>query len=391
MLGEPIIDYPFEYMATKRGQTTTALLIQNMAMLIVLFCLHAFDLVSTLERQDIIITSKPTLEDALVSNDCSAVRNLSTDLFKESTEFPSFISAHFNAGNMACWSSVLDAYYDVLIRPDWVNPQSPYKGKLTESAPVPEKSYPMAELNSNGHTEILQITGQSKSSVSMKRAHTNNGKAWNFGEDAVGRSEDKQFYVVADGVGGASHSEVVSFAMAYLSVFMYEESKFDLLAASFSLIDALQLFLKRARLSGSTTLLLGRISKDKSTLQVVNIGDCVAMVHDANGQVKFLSNEQWWAPNTPYQLNYNSQFMSRLADRYSVKLESKDTVLLYSDGIADNVWPMQIARTRSAAHLLQVALQQARGSIGTDIPFSEKMGMQLYGKMDDMTIVRLVI
>jgi serine/threonine protein phosphatase PrpC len=187
-------------------------------------------------------------------------------------------------------------------------------------------------------------------------------------------SKDGLLFIVADGVGGMPHSETASFALTHLTKRLYEDGLLPhLLDSSEILIKKLILFLQRFHLTGSTTFAVIQIIGDM--LHVLNIGDCSCMVLRGN-DIILLTQEQWFRPDTPFQLHgysYN-QFSADLAARYIFPLQKGDRILLYSDGIGDNVWPRQMSGITSAEQLFLLARRQATGSIGADIPFNCKMG-----------------
>lgn len=356
-------------------------------MLLWLFALHAWELtVSFVEA------SLPAL---LAEGQCEGVYAVAVEAFRRSPVFPDAVAKHFNGGKMACLERVLDAYYDTVMLPEWSSIPTPnrYDGPLSQSAPIPDYTPPHAKQpnpNDNPTRFKIDIAGQSKqpdSTPTLTSIHTPTGQVvYNFGEDAVGVSKDT--VVVCDGVGGASHSEIVSFAVTHLTLRLATQPKWDLLAASTKLITSIQTFLQRSSFTGSTTFLAAQIDHHSKRLHIVNVGDCQAAVMDGENRIVLLSEEQWWAPNTPYQLNGNpAAFKARMAARYTVGFERGFRLVLASDGVGDNVWPRQVAAAGTAHDILKVAREQAGGAVGTNIPFSKKMGWALAGKMDDMSVV----
>lgn len=357
-------------------------------MLCWLVILHIFELQTLFAASS--VTSLPEL---LSTGQCDAVYKVSLEAFSNSAAFAKPLIDHFNRGDSTCLKQVLDAYFKRILWPEWTATLTPsqYTGPLAKSAPIPDTIFPVSDSLKSRTSNTLDIAGQSKqpkSSPNYLTAHGSGKMVINIGEDAVGVLPNRDTFVVCDGVGGAEHSELVSFALSHLtlSIAMAMGTEWNLLSSSEKLISSLQSFLQKSRLSGSTTFLVAQVDRQLKQVSVLNVGDCQAMLIQDSTIVN-LTHEQWYSPNAPYQMSTRSMFRASLADRYKWQYTEGMRLVLVSDGVGDNVWPRQVALVHGASQLLELARAQASGAIGTSIPFSAKMSRAFGGKMDDMSII----
>lgn len=162
---------------------------------------------------------------------------------------------------------------------------------------------------------------------------------------------------VADGVGGwsgkpgANPGLFSSKLMHHCSteVSRYEDVD-DVRFLSYNSIDPVEILqqaLERSiheskleGLLGSTTALIAILRNDE--LRIANLGDCCCSVIRGNDFI-FRSEEQQHSFNYPVQIGTNSKSTpAKDAQRYSIKVQKDDIVILSSDGLADNLFDEDI-------------------------------------------------
>ena len=90
---------------------------------------------------------------------------------------------------------------------------------------------------------------------------------------------------------------------------------------------------------GSSTVIVAQRADDR--LYVAQIGDSGLMII-RNNRIVFQSEPQEHLLNTPYQVGASGDSWSE-ALRYSVPVQSGDTIIMASDGLFSNVFPSHIA------------------------------------------------
>lgn len=162
---------------------------------------------------------------------------------------------------------------------------------------------------------------------------------------------------VADGVGGwsgkpgANPGLFSSKLMHYCSteVSRYEDMD-DVRFLSYHAIDPVEILQhafersihesKLEGLLGSTTALIAILRDDE--LRIANLGDCCCSVIRGNDFI-FRSEEQQHSFNYPVQIGTNSKSTPvKDAQRYNIKVQKDDIVILGSDGLADNLFDEDI-------------------------------------------------
>ncbi|KAA1083622.1 hypothetical protein PGT21_001622 [Puccinia graminis f. sp. tritici] len=162
---------------------------------------------------------------------------------------------------------------------------------------------------------------------------------------------------VADGVGGwsgkpgANPGLFSSKLMHHCSteVSRYEDVD-DVRFLSYNAIDPVDILQhafersihesKLEGLLGSTTALIAILRDDE--LRIANLGDCCCSVIRGNDFI-FRSEEQQHSFNYPVQIGTNSKSTpARDAQRYNIKVQKDDIVILGSDGLADNLFDEDI-------------------------------------------------
>lgn len=239
--------------------------------------------------------------------------------------------------------------------------------------------------------------GASKSSDEVKDTQRS---PETFGEDTVGLDfSSGRFFAVADGVGGAENSEVLSrVAVKAVESFISHNSRTEKIPMSPKLLQALvyttHTLMIRLQHQGSTTLTFGVITPQRE-LFVTHIGDCQVLVIRKNEFV-FATQEQWLQPNMPNQMNSAFRLDPKSIHIYSFQLQKDDIVIATSDGVADNIFPedvLQIQKRlggdvdRLAHDLVELAVRSGNGEFGFKIPFNVKLRTEFPGKRDDSTVV----
>ncbi|WAQ84436.1 hypothetical protein PtA15_5A6 [Puccinia triticina] len=162
---------------------------------------------------------------------------------------------------------------------------------------------------------------------------------------------------VADGVGGwsgkpgANPGLFSSKLMHHCSteISRYEDID-DVRFLSYNAIDPVEILQhafersihesKLEGLLGSTTALIAILRDDE--LRIANLGDCCCSVIRGNDFI-FRSEEQQHSFNYPVQIGTNSKSTpTRDAQRYNIKVQKDDIVILGSDGLADNLFDEDI-------------------------------------------------
>ncbi|CAG8459655.1 14928_t:CDS:2 [Acaulospora colombiana] len=90
---------------------------------------------------------------------------------------------------------------------------------------------------------------------------------------------------------------------------------------------------------GSSTALIAILREDE--LRIANLGDCGISIIRRN-DFTFRSEEQQHSFNFPYQLGTGSFDTPQDAQRYTIKVQCGDIVILGSDGIFDNLFEEDI-------------------------------------------------
>lgn len=93
-------------------------------------------------------------------------------------------------------------------------------------------------------------------------------------------------------------------------------------------------------LSGSSTALIALLKDDE--LRLANLGDCCCSIIRGSEYI-FRSQEQQHSFNYPFQVGTNSQDTPRKdGQRFTIKVQKDDIVILSSDGLVDNLFDEDI-------------------------------------------------
>ncbi|KAM0793290.1 hypothetical protein ACM66B_000750 [Microbotryomycetes sp. NB124-2] len=196
--------------------------------------------------------------------------------------------------------------------------------------------------------------GKEKAAALAEAEETNNidlPLSISVGEDAYFLRADS--LGVADGVGGWSRhaganparwsrklmhhcsSELARYDNVDDELFLryYEVDPVEVLQVAFekSLSEC-----KEEGIVGSSTALLAVLRNDE--LRLANMGDCTCSVIRGNDYI-FRSEEQQHAFNYPVQIGTNSKDTpTKNAQRFNIKVQKDDIVILSSDGLLDNIF-----------------------------------------------------
>ncbi|KAH9457619.1 hypothetical protein MJO28_004710 [Puccinia striiformis f. sp. tritici] len=184
---------------------------------------------------------------------------------------------------------------------------------------------------------------------------TNQMSSVQVGEDSYFLRTDS--LGVADGVGGWSGKPGANpglFSRKLMHHCSTELSRYqdidDVRFLSYNAIDPVDILQhafeksihesKLEGLLGSTTALIAVLRDDE--LRIANLGDCCCSVIRGNDFI-FRSEEQQHSFNYPVQIGTNSKSTpARDAQRYNIKVQKDDIVILGSDGLADNLFDEDI-------------------------------------------------
>jgi len=225
------------------------------------------------------------------------------------------------------------------------------------------------------------------------------------GEDAYFLSSSKRTLGVSDGVGGWREQGVDS--SKYSRCLMQNGKK----AAEFLKEKGVWLppvavldhsYNNCHEIKGSATAAVINIKGDE--LHGVNLGDSGFMVI-RDGKSILRTKEQQTSFNAPFQLGTDSSDLPSHGDKYHVKLQAGDLVIMGTDGLWDNMWDTQILKTvnnwranASAPNAAQVLADKLAEQANTlahsktartpfEVGSAEAGRRRRGGKVDDITIV----
>jgi PPM family protein phosphatase len=285
---------------------------------------------------------------------------------------------------------------DIKLSPNsWHKTLSPMSNPMVYEQVVPSKQQNSTRGSKNQNIPLAFGASKQDTSVfqMLKSPQT-------FGEDSMAVDfKNGKFFIIADGVGGAANSQVLSrISVQAISTFLSSKSSQMSPLQLRSLIYCLQSLLMRLSHSGSTTLSFGIIDDSKHLL-AAHIGDCQIFVI-RGGKIVFATKEQWLQPNMPNQINSYFRIDPHSVDVYRFKLETGDLIFASSDGVVDNIFPNDLVKIIDSSssdinalgkHLIELAIRIGNGEFGTNIPFNIKMNTSFPGKRDDTTVILLSI
>ncbi|KAH6556520.1 hypothetical protein KP509_1Z173900 [Ceratopteris richardii] len=166
--------------------------------------------------------------------------------------------------------------------------------------------------------------------------------------------------------------------------------------------------------TGAATAIVAILEKETGILHIANLGDCGLRVV-REGKVIFATSPQQHYFDCPYQLSSEPEAQtSKDATVYEVQLQSRDVIIMASDGLFDNVFDKDIENTvnllwgsgdefpqRLASALASLASKHSRDP-KYESPYSQEAILQGYdlplwrkllgqkrtgGKLDDITVL----
>jgi protein phosphatase PTC7 len=155
-------------------------------------------------------------------------------------------------------------------------------------------------------------------------------------------------------------------------------------------------------LNGSTTALIALLKDDE--LRLANLGDCCCSIIRGKDYI-FRSQEQQHSFNYPFQMGTNSQDTPRKdGQRFTIKVQKDDIVILSSDGLVDNLFDEDILEEveqfgHSPQELSQALCSRAK-AVSEDqravtSPFQQRANEEgihfVGGKHDDISVLVAVI
>lgn len=155
-------------------------------------------------------------------------------------------------------------------------------------------------------------------------------------------------------------------------------------------------------LIGSTTALIALLKDDE--LRLANLGDCCCSIIRGKDYI-FRSQEQQHSFNYPFQMGTNSQDTPRKdGQRFTIKVQKDDIVILSSDGLVDNLFDEdileEVERFGHSPQELSQALCARAKAVSEDqravtSPFQQRANEEgihfVGGKHDDISVLVAVI
>lgn len=218
-----------------------------------------------------------------------------------------------------------------------------------------------------------------------------------FGEDATGVTSDGKIVVVSDGVSGTAGSNLAAQAAVDLTLELFEQHPDALLEThARGLIRAICKFIRFFNLPGKATftaLQYRRSLLGGGEVVVVNVGDTGAAIIGGPGSeplVLAITPIGEHSPNQPHQIPSSVEVEATMAERvkvYRKTVASGCRVVVYSDGVSDNLWPKTVAGMRTAGDIAAAAAHVFLDGTITDVPISAHMGKSYKGKKDDVSCI----
>lgn len=157
-----------------------------------------------------------------------------------------------------------------------------------------------------------------------------------LGDDAYFISNSQNAAGVADGVGSWRTKGIQS---GTFTRSLMTNAK-NLVESGFNCFDAVSIALNDwSGNYGSTTLMMAQQVDDK--LYVTQLGDSQILVL-RKGKIVYFSEPQEHMFNVPYQVGSQNDSLED-SERYSIDIQSGDTVIIGTDGLFNNIYPTHIA------------------------------------------------
>ncbi|KAG0151114.1 hypothetical protein CROQUDRAFT_651649 [Cronartium quercuum f. sp. fusiforme G11] len=154
---------------------------------------------------------------------------------------------------------------------------------------------------------------------------------------------------------------------------------------------------------GSTTALIAVLREDE--LRIANLGDCCCSIIRGNDYI-FRTEEQQHSFNYPVQIGTNSKSIPiKDAQRYNIKVQRDDIVILSSDGLSDNLFDEDILEEvlrkkpckpdNLSKELANRAKTVSLDQLAVASPFSQRANEEgihyVGGKNDDISVLVAVV
>lgn len=221
------------------------------------------------------------------------------------------------------------------------------------------------------------------------------------GEDAYWTAKD--LLTVADGVGGWNLSGIDPSKYAWELIRNIQKAKET--AGGKSALEILDVASKGCKETGSSTCVLMLLDQSTQVIDTVNVGDSGFFVYrKAENQLELVnkSQEVLHGFNFPFQLGTEGD-SANTGDKKKIKVQENDWIVVYSDGLSDNLFEDRIreilqAGVNKGTGLNELAKELANEAVKVSIdnnyfsPFAKAASLfylQRYvgGKPDDTTVI----
>lgn len=221
------------------------------------------------------------------------------------------------------------------------------------------------------------------------------------GEDAYWVSGD--LLTVADGVGGWNLSGIDPSKYAWELIGNIQKAKGS--AENKSAFEILDVASKGCKETGSSTCVLMLLDPITHIIDTINVGDSGFFIYrNAESQLGLInkSQEVLHGFNFPFQLGTEGD-SANTGDKKKIKVQENDLIVVYSDGLSDNLYEEKIreivqAGVNNGTGLNELAKELANEAVKVSIdnnyfsPFAKAASLfylQKYigGKPDDTTVI----
>lgn len=241
-------------------------------------------------------------------------------------------------------------------------------------------------LGSHKVESIVEVAGFQKNSNKMIFEPWLKYDAYTqVGSDFVGVSKDGTIIALADGVGGAAGSDLASKAVVEMAIELLSYHKASLHTHSWRLLNTVVSFMETCKMTGKTTFVVAQIEKQSmggAKVTVLNVGDSGVAIVNSEGVAVVRTPIGVHKDNQPFQLKSSVIASSNNAHLYEHDVPAGSRILVFSDGVPDNLWPQFYSTpTRApeiAAHVAATVHERAG-------PAKAPIGSRF--KQDDVSIV----
>ncbi|EGG10268.1 uncharacterized protein MELLADRAFT_115584 [Melampsora larici-populina 98AG31] len=234
-------------------------------------------------------------------------------------------------------------------------PKKHYYSFTNAASGIPKTSAKSLFNNEPNQFKILNSLSSTQLTNPKKSSRDHDCLSQQIGEDSYFLRNDS--LGVADGVGGWSgkpgansawfSNQLMHHCSFELSRYENTEDEVFVDHQSIDPVEILQIAYekslhesKQEGIIGSTTALVAILRDDE--LRIANLGDCCCSIIRGNDYI-FRSEEQQHSFNYPVQIGTNSKSTPlKHAQRYTIKVQKDDIVILSSDGLVDNLFDEDI-------------------------------------------------